>query len=64
MYQQWKPTAVGAVFGAAEAFAIDMVSADHPEWRWSNLDAVWGFFCQDNDRSRASARNHCRNHDV
>ncbi len=32
--QQWKPVALGAVFGAVEAFAINKVSIDNPRWWW------------------------------
>jgi hypothetical protein len=38
--RQWKPVALGVVFGAVEAFAINKVSGHNPWWWWAVLVAA------------------------
>lgn len=32
--RRWKPIVIGVLFGAAEAFFINKVSSDSPDWWW------------------------------
>jgi hypothetical protein len=61
MAHRWKPIVLTVLFGAAEAFFINKVSGDDPEWWWWPLvalaligaagSAIWGWKMGDGDNA-------------